>query len=270
MEDMVTTGVNESAVAEQTNVTQETVETTSQENTGVEAQAAAVPNEGVEKAFAARLAKERERIEAEYKNRFQTELKSNPHLSYLEQKAQRLGMSVEQLIESDRKYEEQEKLNQLIQQNIPEEYAKKLLKVDELEKWKTETEREKSERELKETTEKARRESTQKQVDEFDQWFSKKNGRMADFTKDIPKEVIAVNMKGVPLLYAYKAYLLEQTEGKQQIEQANQANAENSTGSAKSSGKTGAFFTREQVSAMSRDEIKQNYTAIKESEKHWK
>ena len=180
-------------------------------------------------------------------------MKSNPHLSYLEQKAQRLGLSVEQLIENDRKYEEQEKLNNLIQQNIPEEYAKKLLKVDELEKWKTETEKEKSDREAKETAERTKKEGIQKQVDEFDQWYFKKYGKMADLAKDIPKEVFQANMKGVPLLYAYKAHLLEQSEGQQQTQQANQANATASTGSVKSSGMQHDVITEESINAHADD-----------------
>jgi hypothetical protein len=56
----------------------------------------------------------------------------------------------------------------------------------------------------------------------------------------------------------------------QQANDANQANAGSSTGSAKGQGKSGTFFTREQVAAMSREEIRANYEAIKESEKRWK
>jgi hypothetical protein len=41
-------------------------------------------------------------------------------------------------------------------------------------------------------------------------------------------------------------------------------------GSVKGQGKTQTFFTREQVANMSREEIRANYAAIKESEKRWK
>jgi hypothetical protein len=62
----------------------------------------------------------------------------------------------------------------------------------------------------------------------------------------------------------------KQNMAQNQANQANQANAETSTGSVKGQAKNGAFFTREQVANMSREEIRTNYNAIKESEKHWK
>ena len=68
--------------------------------------------------------RKREQIEAELRQKYEAELnKHKPTLSYLEQKAQRLGLTVEQLIENDRKWEEQQKLNKLIQKNIPPERA---------------------------------------------------------------------------------------------------------------------------------------------------
>jgi hypothetical protein len=93
----------------------------------------------------------------------------------------------------------------------------------------------------------------------------------------IPAEVWQLVQQGHRLASAYAMHenkLLKQqlsgVEQQQQTQQANLKNAAASTGSVKSSGKTGTFFTREQVAAMSRDEIRENYTAIKESEKHWK
>jgi hypothetical protein len=94
---------------------------------------------------------------------------------------------------------------------------------------------------------------------------------------DIPPEVWKEVKAGKNLTDAYVRHenkLLKAEREKfqqlQQTQQADKANAAASTGSARSNGKTGEFFTREQVSAMSRDEIQQNYNAIKESEKHWK
>ena len=62
----------------------------------------------------------------------------------------------------------------------------------------------------------------------------------------------------------------KQAQAQQQANDANSANANASTGSVKGQAKSGAFFTREQVANMSREEIRTNYNAIKESEKHWK
>lgn len=206
-----------------------------------------------------RLARERAKYESE--------LKSNPHLSYLEKKAQRLGITVEKLIENDQRWEQQQKLNELVQRNIPKEYAEKLLKVDELEQWKAQQER-------------------QRQVEQQRQQHQQYKQQMyAEFLQmypdvkpeQIPAEVWQMVKQGHRLASAYAMHenkLLKQqlsgVEQQQQTQQANLKNAAASTGSVKSSGKTGTFFTREQVAAMSRDEIRENYAAIKESEKHWK
>jgi len=94
----------------------------------------------------------------------------------------------------------------------------------------------------------------------------------------IPKEVWAEAEKwldtggreGRRLADALTRHNWKQNQAQQQASEANQANAAASTGSVKGQGKSGAFFTREQVANMSREEIQSNYNAIKESEKHWK
>jgi hypothetical protein len=95
--------------------------------------------------------------------------------------------------------------------------------------------------------------------------------------EDIPPEVWLEVKGGKNLLDAYIKHenklLRDQLNGvqaKEQAAQANQANAESSTGSARGQAKSGTFFTREQVANMSREEIKSNYNAIKESEGRWK
>jgi hypothetical protein len=96
--------------------------------------------------------------------------------------------------------------------------------------------------------------------------------------KAIPKEVWAEADKwlksggreGRRLADALAKYNLKQMQAQNQAAEANQANAASSTGSVKGQGKAGTFFTREQVANMSREEIRANYAAIKESEKRWK
>ena len=96
--------------------------------------------------------------------------------------------------------------------------------------------------------------------------------------KSIPKEVWADADKwlksggreGRRLADALAKHNLKQMQAQNQAAQANQANADSSTGSARGQAKSGTFFTREQVANMSREEIKQNYNAIKESEGRWK
>jgi hypothetical protein len=256
-------GVNEPVAAEQENTAEETSEVMTQEQpqTGVEQQPAAGENEGVEKAFAARLAKERARLEAELRRQFEVELKNNPYLSYLEQKAQRLGVTVDQLIENDRKWEEQQALNELIQKNIPDEYAKEIL---ENRKFREQYQEEKAEREKQE----------------------KEHQMMAEFLdaypdvkpEDIPVEVWVEVNKGRNLLDAYVSYenkrLKEEMakfQQQQQVQQANEKNAASSTGSAKSSGATGGYISREQFEANKHDInwVRKNLSILEESRKHW-
>ena len=181
------------------------------------------------------------------------------------------GKSIKTETEYKRALEEKEIEDKIRAQysNVPDEIVQQLLEVNELKKWKTETEREKSDQETKETTERTKKETIQKQVNEFDDWYFKKNGKMADLSKDIPKEVFQANMQGVPLLHAYKSYLLDQSEGQQQTDKANQTNAAASTGSAKGTGNAAGFFTQEQVNNMSQSEINKNYEVVMASMKKW-
>jgi hypothetical protein len=96
--------------------------------------------------------------------------------------------------------------------------------------------------------------------------------------QSLPKEVWADADKwlktggreGRRLADALARHNLKQLTAQQQAAQANQANADSSTGSVKGQGNAGTFFTREQVANMSREDIRANYAAIKESEKRWK
>lgn len=224
-------GVNEPVAAEQENTAEETSEVMTQEQpqTGVEQQPAAGENEGVEKAFAARLAKERARLEAELRRQFEVELKNNPYLSYLEQKAQKLGISVEQLIENDRKWEEQQKLNELIQQNIPPEFAQKLLEHDKI------VQEYQTEKQIREQKEKE-----QKMYLEFLEAYPDVK------PEDVPAEVWKEVKEGRSLLDAYVRYEnkrlkdeMAKFQQQQQNQQANQTNAASSTGSARDIGSAG-------------------------------
>jgi hypothetical protein len=197
---------------------------------------------------------------ARERQKFDSELKNNPHLSYLEQKAQRLGISLDQLIENDRKYEEQNALNELVQKNIPEEYAKEML---ENRKFRKDYEADKEAGK--------QQENQRKMYSEFLEAYPDIK------PEQVPAEVWQEVNKGASLLNAYTRYenkllrdQISKSQQQQQTQQANEKNAGSSTGSAKSTGKPGAFFTREQVSTMTRDEIRENYQVIKESEKHWK
>jgi hypothetical protein len=241
----------------------ETAEETVDATAGEQATAEETPQEKQERLFRQadvdriiqeRLARERQKYE--------TELKSNPHLSYLEQKAQRLGMTVEQLIENDRKYEEQQKLNELIQKNIPPEYAEKLLKVDELEKWKAQTEQERQ----AEIQRQQQQQYKQQMYAEFMQMYPDVK------PEQIPAEVWQLVNQGHRLASAYAIHENKLLKQQQQTQQANLKNAEGSTGSVKTQGKTGGYISREQFDANKSNQnwVMKNLDLIEESRKHWK
>ena len=209
-----------------------------------------------------RLTKEKQRYESET-----TKTKQEARDSWVaEQNYEWNGKPIKTEAEYKRALEEKEIEDKIRAQysNVPDEIVQQLLEVNELKKWKTETEREKSDRETKETTERTKKETIQKQVNEFDDWYFKKNGKMADLSKDIPKEVFQANMQGVPLLHAYKSYLLDQSEGQQQTDKANQANAAASTGSARTSGTTGGALTDEMVAEMSPKELEKRWKEVRQ------
>ena len=166
---------------------------------------------------------------AREKQRFETELKSHPALSYLEQKAQKLGISVEQLIENDRKWEEQQKLNELIQQNIPPEFAQKLLEHDKI------VQEYQTEKQIREQKEKE-----QKMYLEFLEAYPDVK------PEDVPAEVWKEVKEGRSLLDAYVRYEnkrlkdeMAKFQQQQQNQHANQTNAASSTGSARDIGSAG-------------------------------
>lgn len=231
-----------------------TMDQPAQQETPQERQERLFSQADVDRIIQERIARERRKFEAEFKN--------NPHLSYLEQKAQRLGMTVEQLIENDKRYEEQERLNELIQKNIPKEYAEKLLKVDELEKWKHQTEQERQE-EIKKREEEQRK---QQMYQEFFQMYPDVK------PEQIPAEVFQMVRDGHRLAAAYAIYENKLLKQQYQTQQANQKNAESSTGSAKSQGSTGGFISREQFEANKTNQkwVIANLDLIEKSRKQWK
>lgn len=113
-------------------------------------------------------------------------LETDPRLSFVEELARENNMTVDQYLEAVRQHKEQERLNQLIQQNIPEDIAKEIL---ENRKFREQLENEKKT--------KASEEKRQAEFKEFIEMFS-------DVQADkIPSDVWEKNAQGVPLKYAY-------------------------------------------------------------------
>lgn len=204
------------------------------------------------------------------------QLRNHPGAAWLQSQAERYNMPVEQLIEAYQQQEEQERLDQLVQQNIPPEYAQELL-----ENRKFREQYQAKEKAIEEAERKAKEEKDL--ADRRSAMYGEFITEFPDYSTDeklgaIPSEVWAEANKwltsggreGRRLADAMTRHNWKQSMAQDQAAQANQANAESSTGSAKGQTKPGSFFTRDQVANMSRDEIRTNYAAIKESEKRWK
>ena len=208
---------------------------------------------------------------AKEKQRFESELKSHPTLSYLEQKAQRLGMTVEQLIENDRKYDEQQKINELIKKNIPPEIAQEVYEGRKFRETYTTKEKEMQQKQ-----------QTQQMYAEFLEVYPE----FADKQKagEIPPEVWkqvydpVKNPNGIRLLDAYARYENQQLKAEmakyqqqQQTQQANLNNAATSTGSVKDGGKGGEFISLDEFEANRHDQswVMKNYSKIQKSRAKW-
>lgn len=266
--------MNTATTAEETTMTAESTETavdtgnaTTEEQmtpqTATQGTAQETPQERQERLFRQeevnRIVQERL---AREKQRFEQELKSNPYLSYLEQIAQENGMSIDQLIENDRKFREQQKINELIQKNIPPDIAKE---VYESRKFREQYQIEQQKRQQEQLK--------QQMYQEFLQMYPDVK------PEQIPAEVWQMVKQGYRLAAAYAIHENKQLKSEmakfqqqQQVQQANAKNAESSTGSAKSQGATGGYISREQFDANKHDInwVRKNLKLIEESKKHWK
>jgi hypothetical protein len=237
-------------------VEQTTTENAAQE-TPQERQERLFRQEEVDRILQTRLARE--------KQRFESELKNHPTLSYLEQKAQRLGMTVEQLIENDRKYEEQQKINELIQKNIPPEIAQEVYESRKFREVYTTKEKEMQ----------AKQQQQQMYAEFLEAYPEFKDPQKAN---EIPPEVWQMVEKGEKLLNAYARYENQRLKAEmakyqqqQQTQQANLNNAATSTGSVRDGGKGGEFISLDEFEANKHDQswVMKNYSRIQKSRAKW-
>lgn len=139
-------------------------------------------------------------------------LEHSKAMSYITNKAQELGMSVDEYMEQVENYEkeqekkrEQEKLEEMISNGVPEDVAKEVIATSQL---RRELQAEKNKLE-KEKQEKLDKESKDKEYADFIKEFPDVNA------EDIPKDVF-LNAENSSLREAYMKYQLE--EQKKQIE----------------------------------------------------
>lgn len=142
------------------------------------------------------------------------ELETDPRLSFVEDLAKEQGMDVNEFLDAVRQSREQQSIDDLVQQNIPEEYAREML---ENRKFREQLEQEKQQ---KEEEEKKNSEFT-----EFFEVFQQANERGYDPSKDeIPQEVWDIHNQGTPLKYAYMQHHNQQLKSQLQTFKQNEKN----------------------------------------------
>jgi hypothetical protein len=143
-------------------------------------------------------------------------LESDPRLSFVEDLAKQNNMDVPSFLEAVKQQREEDHLNELLQQNIPEEYAREML---ENRKFRQEFESEKQT--------KAQEAKSNAEFTDFFQYFNQANGR--DFVADkdeIPQSVWEANKNGVPLKFAYMEHQNNQFKAQLQTFKQNQSNTQ--------------------------------------------
>lgn len=134
-------------------------------------------------------------------------LETDPRLSFVEELANENNMTVSEYLEAVKAHKEQQKLNELIQSNIPEEYAKEILENRKF--------REQLENQNKT---KAQEEKQQQDFREFLEVFPDVNAT------DIPPEVWKMAENGVPLKFAYMQVENQKLQNELKILKQNQEN----------------------------------------------
>lgn len=117
------------------------------------------------------------------------QVENNVGLQYLNELAQRNGSTIDEMVAYWREQEYQSQVNELVQQNIPEEYAREMI------------ENKKFREEYQQRVQAEQQQAKQKA--EFDEFL---NAFPNVKPNDIPSEVWQSNDNGVPLKYAYMEY----------------------------------------------------------------
>ena len=142
------------------------------------------------------------------------QLENDPARTLVEQLAQEQGMEVSEFITAYQQWQEQAKLEQLTQQNIPEDVAKEILES-------------RKEREARKQQEKQQQEEAKKNAEaqDFFKYFSEVNGREFMPNQDkIPPEVFEMNAQGVPLKFAYMQHHNNQLQQQLKVLKQNKTN----------------------------------------------
>jgi hypothetical protein len=143
------------------------------------------------------------------------EIESDPRLSFVEELAKEQNMDVNEFLDAVRSAREEQKLNELVQQNIPEDIAKEMLESRKFREQIKAEEQKKAEEEKKNA-----------EFGEFFEFFKQANGKDFDPSKDqIPQEVWELNQQGVPMKFAYMQHHNSQLQAQLQTYKQNETNA---------------------------------------------
>lgn len=142
-------------------------------------------------------------------------LESDPRLSFVENLAKQNGMDVNQYLEAVKQAQQQAELDQLVQANIPEEYAREMLENRKFREQFQQMEQEK-----------VQQAKADAEFNEFFAHFQSTEGRAFDPNKDqIPQSVWEATQKGVPLKTAYMEHQFQQLQQQLKTLKQNEANA---------------------------------------------
>ena len=154
-------------------------------------------------------------------------LENSKAMSYITNKAQELGMSVDEYMEQVEQYEkeqqkqrDQERLEEMISNGVPEDVAKEVVATSQLRK-ELQIEKNKIEQEKKKREE---QESKDKEYAEFIKEFPDVKA------EDIPKDVF-LNAQNSSLKEAYMRYQLEEQKKQIEILKKNNSNSSSTVGS---------------------------------------
>lgn len=142
------------------------------------------------------------------------ELENDPRISFIDQLAQENGMSTDDFLENVRAQREEAQLNELIQQNIPEEYAREMLENQKFRKQFEEQQKQKEQEEKQ-----------QQDFVEFFDYYQDATGKPYDPKMgDVPQEVWDAAEGGTPLKYAFMEHHVKQLQNKIEALQQNKQN----------------------------------------------
>lgn len=136
------------------------------------------------------------------------EYHNNPALQYLNNLAEKNGTTTEELVQYWKQQEEQQMINELVQKNIPEEYAREMIENRKF------REQQLSEKKQNEAAAKVK-EQREQELQEFINTFPDVKA------EDIPEEVVDMVQGGTPLKYAYMEHQFKQLNDKVKILETN-------------------------------------------------